>query len=180
MQRNQEWKGLQSNASPFGLPPGVTQQQVNVHCRHQGSLSSRGGMRSVSPEPGLEILDAYSCLATQTTTLVLLTSSGELATIASPSVSEQTQKGFEPRLSSLPGQTITNYLWQYATDGSNITNDLVYIYYGGSADQESWTYELDAENNPCDSPVKNYDLGDSKLTEVIGIDPDNLCDYGHQ
>ena len=176
MQRNQKWAGLISHASPFLLPPGATVEQVNIHARIPGSLQTRGGMCQVSHTQDGEVRDVYSCLGTQTSTLLSLTSLGELVTNQSPSLEPQTPTGFEPKLNGLPGQVGTNYLWQYQVDGGTVS-DLIYVFYGGVSGQSDWEYSLNAESNTCLSPLDSITTGDAKLTQVIGVDGDNLCDY---
>ena len=45
MQRIQKWGGLVTQASPYAIPPGGAQQQVNFTLAKPGQLTSRGGMR---------------------------------------------------------------------------------------------------------------------------------------
>ena len=45
MQRIQKWGGLVTQASPYAVPPGGAQQQVNFMLSKPGQLTSRGGMR---------------------------------------------------------------------------------------------------------------------------------------
>lgn len=176
MQRNQKWAGLISHASPFLLPPGATVEQVNIHARVPGSLQSRGGMCQVLHTQDGEVRDVYSCLGTTTSTLLSLTSSGELTMSPSPSLSTQNPIGYEPKLNGLPGEVGTNYLWQYQVDGGSIT-DLIYVFYGGAGGQTDWEYQLNVQDNTCNSPLDTIQTGDAKLTQVIGVDGDNLCDY---
>ena len=120
-------------------------------------------------------LDVWSLPSTQSSILLSLNTSGELVMSRTLTGTTLISQGYEPRLSSQKGQTITNYLWQYQTDGGSV-NDLVYVFYGGSADQQDWDYKLDAEGQ-CIPAQNPYPTGDAKLTEIIGVDPDGLCDY---
>ena len=173
MQRNQEWKGLVTHASAFSLEAGQTQQQVNLHSRHPGKLECRSGLSTLYSQP--MALDVWSLPSTQSSILLSLNTSGELVMSRTLNGTTSTSQGYEPLLSSQKGQTITNYLWQYQTDGGSV-NDLVYVFYGGSADQRDWDYKLDAEGQ-CIPAQNPYPTGDAKLTEIIGVDPDGLCDY---
>ena len=173
MQRNQEWKGLVTHASAFSLEAGQTQQQVNLHSRHPGKLESRSGLAMLSSQP--MALDVWSLPSTQSSILLSLNTSGELVMSRTLTGTTSTYRGYEPPLSSQKGQTITNYLWQYQTDGGSV-NDLVYVFYGGNADQQDWDYKLDAEGQ-CIPAQNPYPTGDATLTEIIGVDPDGLCDY---
>jgi len=180
MQRNSNWGGVISNASPFVLPPGATQEQVNLHTRSPGRLQSRGGMSLVYPEgttQASQAIDVFSCPQTgEGSTLLLLTPSGNLETLMSPSGSASAATGFEPSLASGPFETVTNYLWQYVNAGG-ATNDLVYTFYGGGGAQVDWDYGLSADSNKCLSPTTDIVGGKATLTQVIGVDPDTLCDY---
>jgi len=177
MQRNQQWSGIITNASPFLLPPGSLQEQVNLHCRKPGCLESRGGMKLVSPSmtgQGNRVMDVFTYPRTQSSTLLQLLPSGQLVTLELPTVSTSTQTGYEPNLATGPLETETNYLWQYQTDGGN-TYDLVYVFEGGNANQHSWQYIVE-EANACNSPVTDIDAGDAPPERVVGVDPDDLCD----
>lgn len=178
MQRNQQWAGLITRASPFLLSPGSLVELVNLHCRHPGSLESRSGMRLLSQSttaPGARVLDVFTYARTQTSTLLQLMPSGELVTHESPAVLPSIQSGFEPNLTTIPNETETNYLWQYQTDGGD-THDLVYVFEGGTADQAVWEFVVD-ESNPCNSPRTLIQGGDAPPERVVGVDPDELC--GH-
>lgn len=41
-----QWAGLATNASPYGLPPGATVEQVNLQCLVPGKVAARRGMTS--------------------------------------------------------------------------------------------------------------------------------------
>ena len=45
MQRINRWGGLVTTSSPYIIPPGGAQQQVNFALTKPGQLTSRGGMR---------------------------------------------------------------------------------------------------------------------------------------
>jgi hypothetical protein len=47
MQRISKWGGLVTQASPYAIPPGGAQQQVNFTLSKPGQLTSRGGMREM-------------------------------------------------------------------------------------------------------------------------------------
>jgi hypothetical protein len=48
MLRISRWVGLLTNASPYALPPGAAQQQVNFILSQPGQITSRGGMVKAS------------------------------------------------------------------------------------------------------------------------------------
>jgi hypothetical protein len=41
-----QWAGLATNASPYGLPPGATVEQVNLQCLSPGRVTPRNGLAS--------------------------------------------------------------------------------------------------------------------------------------
>jgi hypothetical protein len=43
-----KWAGLQTNSSPYAIPPGATVQQVNLQCLVAGRLTVRPGMQTIS------------------------------------------------------------------------------------------------------------------------------------
>ena len=44
MQRISQWSGLRTQSSPYAIPPGGAQQQVNFVLTMPGQIASRGGM----------------------------------------------------------------------------------------------------------------------------------------
>lgn len=44
MQRISQWSGLRTQSSPYAIPPGGAQQQVNFVLSAPGQIASRGGM----------------------------------------------------------------------------------------------------------------------------------------
>jgi hypothetical protein len=44
MQRINQWSGLRTQSSPYAIPPGGAQQQVNFVLLSPGQIVSRGGM----------------------------------------------------------------------------------------------------------------------------------------
>ena len=43
-----KWTGLQTNASPYSIPPGSTVQQIHLQCLVPGQLTVRPGLQSIS------------------------------------------------------------------------------------------------------------------------------------
>lgn len=43
-----QWGGLATNASPYGLPPGASIEQVNLQCLSPGQLNVRRGLTSTA------------------------------------------------------------------------------------------------------------------------------------
>jgi hypothetical protein len=82
---------------------------------------------------------------------------------------------YEPTLSALPGQTESNYLWQYSFDGGAPEN-LVFTFYGGSAAQSSWQYAV--TQSACRPDARSsFALGNAEITEVRGVEREELCRY---
>jgi hypothetical protein len=82
---------------------------------------------------------------------------------------------YEPTLNALRGQTESNYLWQYSTDGST-PEGLVFTFYGGSAAQSSWQYAL--TQSTCRPGARSsFALGNAEITEVRGVKREDLCRY---
>ena len=174
MQRNQQWKGLVSNASPYLLEEGATQEQVNLHNKTPGQLEVRQGMRAVgfTSTPETAILDLFSYRTTDQHMMISLDTSGELKAFVSPTIQKSTQIGLEPPCTTSDGQTTTNYLWQYASDGG-VTKDLIYIWNGGIPVQENWEYKVDVEGGIGPSA----DAGGATIQTLEGIEPEEMTPY---
>lgn len=177
MRKDQKWSGLVTHASPYLLPRGASQEQVNVNCRTPGVLQTRRGMvRLSSSSPGgvPRVRDVYSLRGIQDTVLLSLTPSGQLVALSEPRPSlEPTGSVYEPQLATGIGQTATNYLWQYQADAGQ-TSDLVYTFYGGSAAQTEWTYEITP--TACrTSALASVSGGRSSITVVRGVQEEALC-----
>ena len=173
MQRNQEWKGLVTHASAFSLEAGQTQQQVNLHSRHPGKLECRSGLSTLYSQP--MALDVWSLPSTQSSILFVehIRRTGDQSLLTG---GISTSTGYEPPFNKPEGSDDNELpVAVPQTDGGS-TNDLVYVFYGGSADQQEWDYKLDAEGQ-CIPAQNPYPTGDAALTEIIGVDPDGLCDY---
>jgi len=52
MLRLAKWGGVVTNVSPYAVPPGGAQQQVNFMLTRPGQLTSRGGMRPLDDPTG--------------------------------------------------------------------------------------------------------------------------------
>ena len=174
MQRNQQWKGLVSKASPYLLEEGATQEQVNLHNKTPGQIEARQGMRLVrfTENPTTAILDLFSYRTTDQHMLISLNTSGDLEALISPTIQPSTQIGFEPPCTTSDGQTTTNYLWQYASDGG-VTKDLIYIWNGGIPAQASWKYKVDVEGGIGPSA----DAGGATIERLEGKEPDEMTPY---
>jgi len=174
MQRNQQWKGLVSKASPYLLEAGATQEQVNLHNKTPGQLEVREGMSAVTftQEMTHSVLDLASYRTINQHTLLLLNTSGDLIASTQPQIQQSTKIGYEPPCLTSDGQTTTNYLWQYASDGG-VTKDLIYIWHGGVPVQDSWEYKVDVEGGVGPSA----DAGGATITSLDGIDPEEMTPY---
>lgn len=179
MQRNQQWKGLVSKASPYLLEEGATQEQVNLHNKTPGQIEARQGMRLVgfTENPTTAVLDLFSYRTQESHIMISLNTSGELKAFVSPSVQKSTQIGFEPPCETSSGQTTTNYLWQYAADGG-VTKDLIYIWNGGVPVQNSWEYKVSAGDIDGTGAIgPSADAGGATIERLTGIDPDEMTPY---
>jgi hypothetical protein len=174
MQRNEQWKGLVSKASPYLLEPGATQEQVNLHNKTPGQLEVREGMSAVTftQEMTHSVLDLASYRTSNQHILLLLNTSGNLIASTQPLIQPSIKNGYEPPCSVSDGQTTTNYLWQYATD-DGVTKDLIYVWNGGIPKQTSWQYKVDAEGGIGPS----VDAGGASITTLDGVDPDEMTEY---
>ena len=181
MQRNQQWKGLVSKASPYLLEAGASQEQVNLHTRNPGQLEVREGMRSVgfTENPTAAVLDLFSYRTTDQHMVISLNTSGELEALFSPSIQTSTQNGLEPPCEISDGQTTTNYLWQYkANDADGVQKDLIYIWNGGLPAQQSWQYKGSAgliDGTGAIGP--SADAGGAEPESLKGIEPDKMTPY---
>lgn len=54
-----QWAGLATNASPYGLPPGATVEQVNLQCLSPGKLTVRRGIASDPMNGGSPIVQIF-------------------------------------------------------------------------------------------------------------------------
>ena len=54
-----QWAGLATNASPYGLPPGATVEQVNLQCLSPGKLTVRRGIVSDPMNGGSPIVQIF-------------------------------------------------------------------------------------------------------------------------
>ena len=174
MQRNQQWKGLVSKASPYLLEEGATQEQVNLHNKTPGQLEVREGMSAVTftQEMTHSVLDLASYRTINQHTLLLLNTSGDLIASTQPQIQQSTKIGYEPPCLTSDGQTTTNYLWQYAADGG-VTKDLIYIWHGGVPVQDNWEYKVDVEGGIGPSA----DAGGATIQRLEGIDPEEMTPY---
>ena len=174
MQRNQNWKGLVSKASPYLLEAGATQEQVNLHNKTPGQLEVRQGMARVdfTEETVPPTLDLFSYRKDARHMLISLNTSGELVVLSYPTIPKSTQTGLEPPCETSQGQTTTNYLWQYAFD-AGVTYDLIYVWNGGVPVQTSWEYKVDVEGDIGPSAT----AGDATIETLKGIDPDEMTPY---
>lgn len=176
MRSNKKWLGLITHASPYLLPEGANQEQVNLHCRLPGALQCRQGMVHVSDSSSMgPILDAYSLRGTQGTQLLALTSTGHLAVLPSVSLAVAPAEALEPRLSTTEGVSETNYVWQYQVGGGE-TQSLVTRFYGGSAEQASWNYKIGGATL-CASDLSVIGGGDAGSDAVTGVPETELCDH---
>lgn len=174
MRKNQKWGGLITHASPYLLPPGANQEQVNVHCRTPGQLQCRRGMSRVSalsaiPSP---LRDVYSVRGSLGSALLSLTSSGQLVALQSLVLTDSFGDVSEPPLSTGAGEFAANYLWQYQVSGG-ATQDLVLVFYGGNASTEAWEYTLTPDSS-CDG-TGDISAGQANITRYTGFLRDQLC-----
>lgn len=44
----ENWQGLISNVSPYGIPPGAGVSQINFQCLRPGELTTRNGQTTVT------------------------------------------------------------------------------------------------------------------------------------
>jgi hypothetical protein len=174
MRNKQKWGGLITHASPYLLPPGANQEQINVHCRTPGQLQCRQGMSRVSAEQTVpsQIRDVCSLRGTQGSALLSLTSSGQLVALQSLELSTEPGSVFEPSLATGPSEFAANYLWQYQVSGG-ATLDLVFVFYGGNAATESWDYTL-RPGYSCDG-ISDVSAGKAEIDRYTGIQRDRLC-----
>lgn len=175
MRKDQKWSGLVTHASPYLLPRGANQEQTNVHCRKPGELQCRRGVSRLSasgPAVGT-VLDAWSIRGSQGSRLLSLTQSGNLVLLESlEAVADRSS--YVPALSTQAGQTATSYTWEYQVDGGR-TNNLVFVFYGGAADQATWDYTL-VPRIACDN-IDSVQAGNAVITDTQGISSDYLCNY---
>lgn len=54
-----QWGGLATNASPYGLPPGATVEQINLQCLSPGRLTPRAGMTSTAIEGSSPVIQTF-------------------------------------------------------------------------------------------------------------------------
>lgn len=54
-----QWAGLATNASPYGLPPGATVEQVNLQCLSPGQLNVRRGLTSTPLETESAVIQCF-------------------------------------------------------------------------------------------------------------------------
>ena len=178
MRKDQKWSGLITHASPYLLPRGASQEQVNVQCRTPGELQTRRGMLPLYPSGGAmgKPRDVFAISGNQGSRILLLQQNGTLE-VANPLLVSGGAIGgvYEPPLSALAGQTETNYLWQYRSEGG-ATSNLVFVFYGGSAAQDSWRYEVTP--SACRPGARtSYSAGNAAIAEVRGVSEEELCRY---
>ena len=90
MQRIGQWNGLRTQSSPYAIPPGGAQQQVNFVLTAPGQIVSRGGMASTAfargaPPSGVveQVFPITGGLGSPDRMLVI-DSAGEIALIDGP------------------------------------------------------------------------------------------------
>jgi hypothetical protein len=178
MRKDQKWGGLVTRASPYLLPRGASQEQVNVHCRIPGVLQSRLGMLPLSAGQAVPAArDVFSLHGPQGSVTLCLKPSGELEALgALGAFLAPNSNVYEPPLATAEGQTATNYLWQYQTDFGTTAN-LVTVFYGGSAGQQSWQYQVTPSRCTAMSLV-SASAGRANITVVRGVSGRELCQYG--
>lgn len=123
-----------------------------------------------------EALDVFSLRGTQGSVTLCLKPSGELEALGELSqLLVPNGNVYEPPLATAVGQTATNYLWQYQTDFGTTAN-LVTVFYGGSAGQDSWQYSVSPSRCSATS-IAEATAGNAKITVVRGVDSEGLCQY---
>lgn len=176
-----KWAGLITNASPYALPVGGCQIQVNMTTAIPGQMTCREGMQKVSFVGGNPtILDAYPYEADKTQ-LIVLRADGALMVLDSPAYGDVFTP-YEPDLSVDNGQVKTSYTMRYQ-DGT----------YGAVVDDppvppvETMTnvldgnpvsvYYVDAENNCEDARYDSFDGGNASTDDMPrNIQTSGLCD----
>lgn len=108
------WSGLFTNASPYAIPPGAATEQTNLVTYIPGQLTTRGGMRRVSfasAGPAVEILDVHHYVFSNAVQVLVLTPSGNIESIASPSLGayQSLPSPAEPPVEPSSGQVASNY-----------------------------------------------------------------------
>ena len=110
MQRISKWGGLVTQASPYAVPPGGAQQQVNFMLSKPGQLTSRGGMRPVSfTSAAPEIRDCYPYIFGNAAKLLVLDSAGQVQALSTPAYGTALSSPIDPSLSPSSGQVQSSY-----------------------------------------------------------------------
>jgi hypothetical protein len=91
MQRISQWAGLLTQASPYAIPPGGAQQQVNFVLSSQGQITSRGGMattvfRSAAPSGVIEQVFPITGGMGKPDRMLVIDSSGTIGLIDGPTL----------------------------------------------------------------------------------------------
>lgn len=180
--QHQQFSGMISNASPYALPPGAAEIQVNLTTSVPGQLTTRGGMlpvRFTTRTPTL--LDVYPYEHEGKTYIIGLKADGELVALYSPALGDDAVPT-EPVLTVSSGQVAVSYTYRYV-DGS----------YGGQVDTppsppgdtlfntlNGWPqpdYKVDAEALCEPDDVDQFDGGDAATTSIPPtVPPSGLCD----
>lgn len=177
----QKWPGLITNASPYALPVGACQIQVNVTTAIPGQMTCRGGMQAVSFVGGRpSILDAYPYEA-EATQLIVMREDGTLVALSSPAYGDMLQP-YEPDLSVAGGHVKTSYTMRYQ-DGTYgaVTDDppappvetVTNVLDGNQIN----VYYVDAENNCTDGRYDAFDGGNASTDDMPrNIQTSGLCE----
>lgn len=104
----QTWAGLVTNASPYAIPPGAAVEQVNIVNYIPGQLTSRGGMKLVAADVGVDI-----CPYLDGGTVKLLSLSASGVSLVSVSNEASIATPTEPVLSPSSGQVQSSYTGRF-------------------------------------------------------------------
>lgn len=175
MRKDQKWLGLITHASPYSLPRGASQEQVNAQCGTPGQIQARRGMRLASHAQGAmpETRDVFSLRGTQGSRLLSLTADGRLVVLSQITYSQFVEQPAAPSLDPQADQTQVNYLWQYR-DGHGPVSDLVFAFYAGSAASSGAEYKLDVSQG-CGTGLTSIDAGQARVDGYSGIGRSALC-----
>lgn len=166
--RADQWSGLVTKASPYILPAGAAVEQVNLQTAIPGQLTTRGGMRKVSFTISQEdILSCFPYSLNGQTTLIVMTTTGVLIGLPSPSYGPEVSLPVEPAItvtSSQTGATYTNRFVQGAATETPANPVAVpaknLLLTGGSASTAAWPFYLPGgEQPPEEAPETYYDGG---------------------
>jgi hypothetical protein len=133
-------------------------------------------MLSVSPSSATVAspVDVFAIRGTQGSRILCLQQNSQLVAVDSLAVRlGRFGSVYEPPLSSKEGETATNYLWQYQVDGGASSN-LVFVFYGGSAAQTTWEFEVTPSGCTQGSRTA-FSAGRAEVVEVMGVSDEELC-----